>query len=308
MQLGFVSAIVPDLSFDEVLAFASSTGYDCVELMCWPVGKADRRYAGVTHLDVSGINDSTVARIQGQLDATGVAISGLGYYPNPLTPDQEEATAAASHLRQVILAAQALKLTVVSTFIGRDWTRSVDDNWPRFRAVWPDLIQFAEDHGIRIAIENCPMLFTRDEWPGGKNLASSPAIWRRMFDEIPNPNFGLNYDPSHLVWQQMDYIKPLRDFAARIFRVHLKDARVDRDRLDEAGVLAHPLDFHSPKLPGLGEVNWGRFLSVLGDTGYTGPVCVEVEDRAYEENLDARKRALIQSHDYIRQFMSHGGD
>ena len=304
MQLGFVSAIVPDLSFKEVLTFAASTGYDCVELMCWPVGKADRRYAGVTHIDVNAINDAALAEIRSQLDATGVAISGLGYYPNPLTPDAEEAKVAAAHLRQVILAAEALKLPVVSTFVGRDQTRSVDDNWPRFRAVWQGLIKFAEDHGIKIAIENCPMLFTADEWPGGKNLASSPAIWRRMFEEIPSPNFGLNYDPSHLLWQQMDYVRPLRDFTSRIFRVHLKDARVDRDRLDKVGILAHPLAFHSPKLPGLGDIDWGRFFSVLGDTGYDGPVCVEVEDRTYEADLNARKRALIQSQDYIRQFIA----
>ena len=299
MQLGFVSAILPDLTLEEVLAFAGSTGYDCVEVMCWPKGAADRRYAGVTHIDVNSLEDSASA-----LASTGVAISALGYYPNLLTPDDQESKSAASHLKQVMRAAQTLKLPVVSTFVGRDWTRSVDDNWPRFRAVWPDLIKFAEDHGVRIAIENCPMLFTRDEWPGGKNLGSSPALWRRMFDEIPSPNFGLNYDPSHLVWQQMDYIKPLRDFKSRIFRVHLKDARVDQDRLDEVGILAHPLDYHSPKLPGLGDVNWGRFLSVLGDTGYDGPICVEVEDRAYEANLDARKRALVQSHNYIRQFIT----
>lgn len=303
MQLGFVSAILPDLAFEEVLTFAGATGYDCVEVMCWPKGAADRRYAGVTHIDVNALDDSALARLQNQLASTGVAISGLGYYPNLLTPDVEESKAGASHLTQVMRAAQTLKLPVVSTFIGRDWTRSVDDNWPRFRAIWPDLIKFAEDHGVRIAIENCPMLFTRDEWPGGKNLGSSPALWRRMFEEIPSPNFGLNYDPSHLVWQQMDYIKPLRDFKSRIFRVHLKDARVDQDRLDEVGILAHPLEYHSPKLPGLGDVDWGRFLSVLGDTGYDGPICVEVEDRAYEANLDARKRALVQSHNYIRQFI-----
>jgi sugar phosphate isomerase/epimerase len=304
MQLGFVSAIVPDLAFEEVLTFAGATGYDCVEVMCWPKGAADRRYAGVTHIDVNALDDSALARLQNQLASTGVAISALGYYPNLLTPDDEESKAGASHLKQVMRAAQTLKLPVVSTFIGRDWTRSVDDNWPRFRAIWPDLIKFAEDHGVRIAIENCPMLFTRDEWPGGKNLGSSPALWRRMFEEIPSPNFGLNYDPSHLVWQQMDYIKPLRDFKSRIFRVHLKDARVDQDRLDEVGILAHPLEYHSPKLPGLGDVDWGRFLSVLGDTGYDGPICVEVEDRAYEANLDARKRALVQSYNYIRQFIT----
>lgn len=303
MQLGFVSAILPDLSLDEVLGFARDTGYDCVELMCWPVGRADRRYAGVTHIDVTSLDDESIARIQDELSSTGVAISGLGYYPNLLTPDAEESKVGVAHLRRVIDAAKTLNHSVVSTFIGRDWTRSVEHNWPRFRAIWPDLIRYAADRNIKIAIENCPMLFTRDEWPGGKNLASSPAIWRLMFEEIPDSNFGLNYDPSHLVWQQMDYTKPLYDFAARIFRIHLKDAKVHRRLLDEVGVLAHPLEFHSPKLPGLGDVDWGRFFSALCDIGYGGPVCVEVEDRAYEASLELRKRALVQSHDYIRQFM-----
>ena len=124
-------------------------------------------------------------------------ISGLGYYPNLLSPRSGGSEMAALHLKRVISAAKMLNLTVVSTFVGRDWTRSIEENWPRFRSVWNDLIAYAEDQGIRIAIENCPMLFTADEWPGGKNLAASPAIWRRMFEEIPSPNFGLNYDPSH---------------------------------------------------------------------------------------------------------------
>ena len=148
------------------------------------------------------------------------------------------------------------------------------------------------------------MFFTGDEWPGGKNLARSPAIWRRMFEEIPSPNFGLNYDPSHMVWQRMDYLKPMREFASRIFHVHLKDVRLDREKLDEYGILATPLSYHTPKLPGLGEIDWGRFFSVLGDSGYKGPVCVEVEDRAYEGSLKHRKASLVQAHTYLRQFVA----
>ena len=198
MQLGFVSAIVPDLSFEEVFGLAKSIGYECVEVMCWPVGRADRRYAGVTHIDVNNLTDAAIARIRGIVQSTGVTISGLGYYPNPLTPHVAEANAALVHLRRVILAAKSLGIPVVNTFVGRDWTKSVDENWPRFLDVWTDLIRLAEDYGVKVAIENCPMLFTRDEWPGGKNLASSPALWRRMFTAIPSTCFGLNYDPSHL--------------------------------------------------------------------------------------------------------------
>jgi sugar phosphate isomerase/epimerase len=147
------------------------------------------------------------------------------------------------------------------------------------------------------------MLFTRDEWPGGKNLATTPAVWRRMFTDIDSPNFGLNYDPSHMVWQQMCYLKPMRDFADKLFHVHAKDVRIDRHRLDEVGIMAHPNEYHTPKLPGLGDVDWGAFVATLHDVGYDGPVCVEVEDRAYEKTLELRKRSLRQSHAYLRQFI-----
>lgn len=304
MQLGFVSAILPDLSLEEVVAFAAAEGFGCLELMCWPRGRAERRYAGVTHVDVANIAGGEAARVINLTHAAGVRISALGYYPNPLAPDEAEAEIYREHLKQVIRAASMLGVGTVNTFIGRDPAKSVNDNWPRFREVWPPLIQFAEAHGVRVAIENCPMLFTGDEWPGGKNLATSPAIWRRMFAEIPSPNFGLNYDPSHLVWQQMDYLKPLTEFAARIFHIHAKDVRVDRERLSDVGILAAPLAYHTPKLPGLGEVDWGRFFSLLGETGYQGPVCVEVEDRAYEISLETRKAALRQSRRFLRQFVA----
>ena len=304
MKLGFVSAILPDLALEAVLGYAARLGYDCVELMCWPPGRADRRYAGVTHLDVTGFTPDMAARTRQLCQTAGVAISGLGYYPNPLSPDMAEAAVAVDHLGLVIQAAALLGVPQVNTFVGRDWSKSIDANWPRFLQTWRPLVALAEDLGVRIGIENCPMLFSQDEWPGGKNLATSPAIWRRMFADIPGPAFGLNYDPSHLVWQQMDYLKPLRDFRDRLFHVHAKDVRLDRDRLDEVGILATPLEYHSPKLPGLGEVNWGRFFSVLGDCGYSGPICVEVEDRAYESSLATRLMALQQSYDFLRNFVA----
>lgn len=303
MQLGFVSAILPDLSLQEVARFAANTGFSTVEFMCWPVGKAERRYAGVTHIDVTNFTRDDAARVQETVAAAGITISGLGYYPNPLAPSKEEAQVYIDHIKQVILAAELLGVGVMNTFIGRDPARSVDDNWPRFKEVWPPLVRLAEDHGVKIAIENCPMAFTHDEWPGGKNLAHTPAIWRRMFEEIPSPNFGLNYDPSHMVWQHMDYLKPLIEFKDKLFHIHAKDARIDRQRLDDVGIMATPLEFHTPKLPGLGDIDWGRFFSVLSDVGYTGPVCIEVEDRAYEASLQTRKAALTQSARYLKNFL-----
>lgn len=303
MKLGFVSAILPEQSLEEVLAAAQRMRYDCVELMCWPVGKAERRYAGVTHVVVDGMTDEDAAQVNALCAKYGVEISSLGFYPNALSPDAEEAAKAAEHIRKVIAASAKLGVGRMTTFIGRDWTQSVDDNWPRFLETWQPIIAFAEEQNVQVGIENCPMSFTADEWPGGKNLATTPAIWRRMFEAIPSPNFGLNFDPSHMVWQQMDYLAPLREFADRIFHVHAKDVRVDRERLNDVGIMATPLEYHCPKLPGLGEVDWGRFMSVLGDTGYQGPVCVEVEDRAYEGSLESRTAALEQSWRYLKNFM-----
>jgi len=303
MKLGFVSAILPDLPLEKVARFAAAEGYDCVELMCWPAGKAKRRYAGVTHVDVTGFTKSAAARVQDTMAAAGVAISGLGYYPNPLAPDRKEAKVYIDHIKRVIRAAELLGVKTVNTFIGRDWTKTVDGNWPRFKQVWKPLVKFAGDRGVRIGIENCPMLFSNDEWPAGKNLAHSPAVWRRMFAEIPAKNFGLNYDPSHLVWQGIDYIAPLWEFGKRIFHVHAKDVRLDEDLMADVGILALPTEYHTPKLPGLGEVDWGRFVSVLGDIGYRGPVCVEVEDRAFEGSLALRKKSLRQSCTYLRNFI-----
>ena len=208
------------------------------------------------------------------------------------------------HIRKVIEAAATLGIRQMNTFVGRDWTKSVDDNWPRFLETWRPLVQLADDHGVRIGIENCPMFFTDDEWPGGKNLAISPAIWRRMFHDVPSESFGLNYDPSHMVFQQMDYLAPLREFRDRIHHVHAKDVRIDYHRLNDVGILATPLEYHTPKLPGLGNVDWGGYFSTLNDIGYRGPVCVEVEDRAFEDSLESRKAALQQSLTYLRNFVA----
>ncbi len=300
MQLGFVSAIVRDLSLPEVLTTASQIGYDCIELMCWPVGAAERRYAGVTHVDVDQLDQAAATEIQQWFQRAGVSISGLGYYPNPLAADPLESSQAVEHIRKVIRACCLLDVPQMNTFIGRNPVQSIQDNWPRMLATWQPLVQFAEQCDVRIGIENCPMLFSSDEWPGGKNLAISPAVWRRMFDDIPSDHFGLNYDPSHMIWQHMDELQPMLDFADKLFHVHAKDVSIDRDRLDDVGILATPLQYHTPKLPGKGDIDWARFFVVLAESGYNGPVCVEVEDRDYEESAEMRIVSLQESHNYLR--------
>lgn len=303
MLLGFASAILPELDLEEVLKFAGETGYDCVEIMCWPKGKAERRYAGVTHIDVSDFSEKDAEEIHRLCAKYGVSISALGYYPNPLVGDQAEGAVYIEHIKKVIDAAARLGIGQMNTFIGRDHTQSVEDNWPRFLEVWKDIIAHAEAKQVRIGIENCPMIFTNDEWPGGKNLGTTPAIWKRMWEDIPSDHFGLNYDPSHMIWQHMDYLSPMRKYAHKLFHIHAKDVRIDRHLLDEYGIMAPPNKWHTPKLPGMGEIDWGKFFSVLTSAGYDGPVCVEVEDRAYEGSLEKQKLSLVQSHTYLRQFI-----
>lgn len=304
LRLGLVSAILPELTAEEVIAYAGGCGFSSVELMCWPVGRAERRYAGVTHVDVDLLNESSVERLKRALHHHQVTISGLGYYPNPLDPDPEKSAFHLEHIMKIIRAADILGVSVVNTFVGRDPARDIDYNLDRFRECWPPIVQCAEAHGIFIGIENCPMYFTRDEWPGGKNLATTPAIWDRMFDIIPSLHFGLNYDPSHLVWQMMDPLLPLREYADRLVHIHLKDVQLHRDRLARVGTMATPLEYHSPRIPGRGEIDWKEFFEVLRNCGYSGDCCIEVEDKDFEGSPDSVRAAIAAAFRHVQPLMA----
>lgn len=303
MKLGLVSAILDWMTFEEMIDTISSLGYECVEVACWPNGKAERRYAGVSHIDVDELSDEKAASILNYCKEKQVTISALAFYPNTMDENIEKRTANIAHLKKVILASEKLGIGMVTSFIGRDQTKSVGENMKLFEEIWPDIIRFSEEHKVKIAIENCPMLFDADQWPGGQNLASTPKIWREMFEKIPSDYFGLNYDPSHFVWQMMDYIKPIYEFKDKIFHVHYKDIKLFKERLDEVGTMAYPLEYMSPKLPGLGDVDWGRYVSALTDIGYKGYTCIEVEDKSFEDSHEDVIKSLVLGRKYIGQFI-----
>jgi sugar phosphate isomerase/epimerase len=303
ISLGFVTAILAELSFEEVISFAATEGFSTVEVMCWPPGKAERRFAGVTHIDVTALTKAAAEDILAHCEHAGVSISALGYYPNLLDPNPEVTRPALAHFKKVIAAAPKLGLKHVNGFVGRDWTKTVDENWPRFLKTWKPIIQFAEDHDVKIGIENCPMSFTRDEWPGGKNLLTTPAIWRRAFSDIDSPNFGLNYDPSHLILQDMDPIRPLAEFRAKLFHLHAKDVKLDRAALNEVGRFDFPLRWHQPRIPGFGEINWAAFMGELMRISYDGPLCIEVEDDTFGKTLEGRKSALRVARNVLAPFI-----
>lgn len=302
MKLGFLSAIVPEFSFEEVIDFASDNGFKCVELACWPEGKAQRRYAGVTHIDMSSLDNDKVNYIKDYCTRKNVEISAIGYYPNPLVSDLEQRKVYIEHIKACIIGAEKLGVSIVDTFIGKNRLAKPEENWNEFKSVWPDIIRFAEEHKVKIGIENCPMYFW-DEWPAGDNLAGNPAFWRKMFSEIESDYFGLDYDPSHLVWQRMNYLKPIYDFKEKIYHFHIKDAKFYQDKYDESGIFAPPLEYHSPKLPGRGDIQWGKVITALKDIGYSGAIVIEVEDREYEGSLQARLDSILLSRNFMKQFV-----
>jgi len=302
MKFGFVTAILPELSFDNVLNFARHEGFSTVEVMCWPVGKAERKYAGVTHIDVTSLTKTKAQEILGHSQDQGVSISALGYYPNMLDPDAEVSRSGVAHFKKVIAAAPKLGVNLVTGFVGRDWTKTVDENWPRFLKIWQPIIKYAEDHGVKIGIENCPMSFTRDEWPAGKNLMTTPAIWRRAFHDIDSASFGLNYDPSHFILQDMDPLSPLAEFKSKLFHVHAKDVKINRAALNEVGRFDFPLKWHQPRIPGYGDLNWAAFMAELMRIGYDGPLCIEVEDDTFGKTLEGRMKAIKVARNVLAPF------
>jgi sugar phosphate isomerase/epimerase len=293
MKIGIMTAAFPELSLEELATWASENGFGMLEIACWPVGEADRRYAGVTHIDVADFSTLKAEEVVGLMEKHGLEISSLGYYPNPLHPDPDHREQVIDHLKKVIVAAEMLKVPIVGTFVGRDKNQTVEENLDEFGKVWPPIVKFAVDHGVKIAIENCPMIFTNDEWPAGNNLAISPWIWRQMWEIIPDQNFGLNLDPSHLVWQFIDYVRVVYEFGHRIFHVHAKDMRIDREQLYQRGVMSLGTGWQIPRLPGLGEVNWGQFISALYAVGYDYVISIEHEDRAFEKTEELVKRGIL---------------
>ena len=305
MKLGFVSAILDNSTYEEMMDTASELGFECVEVACWPKGKAERRYAGVSHIDAERVleDDTYAAHILDYAKEKGVEISSLAYYPNTMDADLEKRSQAVEHLKNLIKASKKLGIGMVATFIGRDQKKTVEENLELVKEIWPPIIELAEKEDVKVAIENCPMLFGPDQWPGGQNLMTTPAIWKKVFEILDSDHLGINYDPSHFVWQMIDYIKPIYEFKDKIFHVHYKDIKVYEDKLNQVGIMAYPLDFMSPKLPGLGDVDWGKYVSALTDIGYDGYTCIEVEDKAFEGSKEKVLDSLKLSKKYMEQFV-----
>ena len=303
MKLGFLTAPFPETPLIEVAKWAAGAGFEVLEIACWPAANGPaRRYAGTSHIDVANLTQSRASEIVDEIAATGLSISGLGFYPNPLHPDPEHREQVIGHLKHVITAAEKMNVPLVNTFMGGDGAKSQDENWEVALQVWPDIVKFAQDHGRKITIENCPMIFSRDEWPAGHNIAWSPYIWRRILEQWGG-TVGLNLDPSHLVWLMIDQERFIREFGPHILHFQAKDLEIDPDGLYERGALSGGIGWQVPRLPGLGQVPWARVFAALWKAGYAGDCIIEHEDRKFEKTDELVKRGFLIARDVLRPYV-----
>ena len=303
MKLGLLTAPFPDTPLEEIADWAAANGFESLEICCWPKSEgAARRYAGICHIDVDGFTQEQAGDVNAMLASKGLTVSGLGYYPNPLHPDADHRELVQGHIKKVISAAAKMGVPVVNTFIGADGAKTQDENWEDAKREWPHIVDHAKSEGVKIAIENCPMIFSHDEWPSGHNVAHSPRIWRQMFEEF-GETVGMNLDPSHLIWQMIDIERVIAEFGDRIYHVHAKDLEIDEDGLYEHGILSGGIGWQVPRLPGLGDVDWRAFMSAMYRAGYTGDITVEHEDRQFEDTDELIKSGFLIARDVLRPFI-----
>jgi sugar phosphate isomerase/epimerase len=303
MKLGLLTAPFADTPLTEVVDWTAANGFASIEIACWPKATGPtRRYAGTSHIDVTSLTKVQASEIVDEITGKGLTISGLGYYPNPLHPDPEHRAQVIGHLKSVIIAAEMMGVPLVNTFMGADGSKNQDDNWDEALKVWPDIVHFAGDHGRKITIENCPMLFSFDEWPGGHNLATTPRIWRRIL-ETWGGTIGLNFDPSHLILQMIDIPRFIREFGPHILHVQAKDLMIDREGMYERGIFSNGIGWQIPRLPGLGEVDWSTLFAALYRAGYDGDVIIEHEDRDFEGTDEKVKRGFLLARDVLNPYI-----
>lgn len=302
MKLGLLTAPFEDTDLTDVADWTAASGMSALEVACWPAsGDKARRYAGTSHIDVDGLTAAQGSEITGALADKGIEISGLGYYPNALHPETDHSDEVIGHLKKVISAAGVMGVKVVNTFVGGDSTLTVDDNWSRAEKVFPDIVKHARTCGVTLAFENCPMIFSNDEWPGGHNIAYSPRIWRRILESWEG--VAMNFDPSHLVFQMIDQGRFMREFGPHFAHVHAKDLMIDQDGLYERGILSAGMGWQVPRLCGLGDVDWGDFFSQLYRVGYDGPIIIEHEDRDFEGTDEKVKRGFCLARDILSPYI-----
>jgi sugar phosphate isomerase/epimerase len=277
MEIGFTTWVFRQTSLEDIFAWAAENGLSGLQLDGCP---DDLRQVKVL-----------------MTRYPGVKIHGLGCAQNYLVGDAAQRQQRADTLKRGIEAAAELGIGVIVIFAGRDPYKTVEDNLPLFQEVFTPLVEMAERHGVRLAMENCAQ---RNWWPAGGNLASTVENWRKLFALIPSSALGLAFDPSHFVWQGMDYIKAIREFGSRIYFAHAKDTEVRQDLLAEKSIYGE--GWWHYRLPGWGLVDWPAFFTALREASYNGPVAIEHEDALWSHNDAEIKHGILLTQGFLRRF------
>ena len=307
MKLGFLTACLPNLGLDELVKFASAKGFDTLELAAWPVA-SDRDYQA-RQIDAANFTKDDAEKVNELFSTNKLEISAMAFYENNLHPDLKQREAFLNHLKKVIDTASLLGVKLVGTFVGARPDKTPTENMKEIGVVFRELTKYAGDKNVSLMIENCPM----DHWvkfglPG--NYAYSPELWRALFNEVPAENFGLNLDPSHLYWLGIDHVKLIKEFMPKIFHTHAKDTEMLIDGKNNYGVFGRQIDpipwksgWWQYRMPGLGEIDWGKFISELKANGYEGILSIEHEDPMYEGEEEKIKEGLELGYKHLSQFI-----
>ena len=250
-------------------------------------------------LDPAKASADTIQRARDDFAARGVEISAIGHYGNNLDPDAKKRRAASQHLQRLMKLCKPMGVSTLCTFAGRDPDKDIPDNIPMFKRVFTPLAKRAEDAGIKIGFENCPMF----HWFPfrGINIAYCPRAWDLMFDAIPSPVLGLEYDASHLICMLIDPIETIYRYGDRIVHVHAKDAELIERKVRLHGILEPGTLRH--RTPGMGDVNWPKLVSALREVGYNGNLDIEGRHDPVYHGED-EEEGLVVAHKMLKQLVA----
>lgn len=310
MHIGYLTACLPTTPIEDKVKFAKEQGFQSLEVACWP-RENDRDYAA-SDIDVANLDEEGAAKIKQLFEENGVRISSLGYYDNNLDVDPEKRAFINGHTKKVIDAAVLLGVDRVGTFIGRNIDKSIVDNFEEFEEVFGEIVNYADERGVKIIIENCPMMGWQKPMEPG-TISFTPELWHEMFKRVPNKNFGLNFDPSHLLFQKIDYLPLIEEFKDRIFHVHAKDATVDEEKFRYYGVMNRIFPDPDARMfengywrfvmPGLGDVDWKALVAELEKIGYDDVISIEHEDPDYEGSEELIYEGLRKGYEYLKDIV-----
>jgi len=308
MKLGFLTACLPQLSLEELVRWAAEEKFQTLELAAWPVDSA-RDYKA-QQIDAARFTGDDAARVKDLFAGHRISISAMAYYDNNLDPDPKKREAYHGHLKRVIDVASLLDVKLVGTFVGARPDKLPAENMKEIGTTFRELVKYAEGKGVKLMIENCPMEnWQRFGLPG--NFAYSPELWDALFNEVPSRNFGLNFDPSHLFWLGIDYVRAAKEYAQRIFHAHAKDTEMLADGQYRHGLFGCQIDpapwksgWWRYRMPGLGMIDWKRLISTLQEGGYDHVLSIEHEDPVWEGSVDKIKQGLKLGRKHLSQFVA----